>query len=42
MTTDYLLGVSKGKTIDVSDLSDSQVDALHRIITEFAKTNTAK
>ena len=42
VTTDYLLGVSKGKTIDVSDLSDSQIDALHRIIIEFSKTNTAK
>lgn len=42
VTTDYLLGVSKGKTIDVSDLSDSQIDALHRIIMEFSKTNTAK
>lgn len=42
VTTDYLLGVSNGKTIDVSDLSDSQIDALHRIIMEFSKTNTAK
>lgn len=42
VTTDYLLGVSKGKTIDVSDLSDSQIDALHRIIAEFSKTNADK
>lgn len=42
VTTDYLLGVSKGKTIDVSDLSDSQIDALHRIIMEFSKTNSDK
>lgn len=37
VTTDYLLGVSGGKMIDVSDLSDSQIDALHRIIAEFKK-----
>ena len=37
VTTDYLLGVAEGKTIDVSDLSDSQIDTLHRIIAEFKK-----
>lgn len=37
VTTDYLLGVTGGKTIDVSELSDSQIDTLHRIITEFKK-----
>ena len=37
VTTDYLLGVSGGKMIDVSDLSDSQIDALHRIIAEIKK-----
>ena len=42
VSTDYLLGVSKGKTLDVSDLSDSQIDALHRIIMEFSKTKTDK
>mgnify|MGYP004641935221 CR=1 FL=1 len=41
VTTDYLLGVSGGKTIDVSELSDSQIDALHRIITEFKKSGNA-
>lgn len=39
VTTDYLLGVSKGKTVDVSGLSESQIDAIHRIISEFKKTN---
>ena len=39
VSTDYLLGVSKGKTIDVSDLSDSQIATLHHIIVEFSKTN---
>ena len=38
VTTDYLLGVSGGKMLDVSDLSDSQIDTLHRIIAEFKKT----
>lgn len=37
VTTDYLLGVTGGKTIDVSELSDSQIDTLHRIITGFKK-----
>lgn len=37
VTTDYLLGMTGGKTIDVSELSDSQIDTLHRIITEFKK-----
>jgi len=39
VTTDYLLGVSKGKTIDVSSLTTSQIDTLHKIIAEFNKTN---
>ncbi len=41
VSTDYLLGVSKGKTIDVSNLSDSQIAALHHIIVEFSKTNNS-
>lgn len=39
VTTDYLLGVSKGKTIDVSALTDSQVDTIHRLIAEFNRAN---
>ena len=39
VTTDYLLGVAKGKTIDVSGLTDSQIDTIHRIISEFNKAN---
>lgn len=39
VTTDYLLGVSRGKTVDVSALTDSQIDMLHRIISEFGKAN---
>ena len=37
VTTDYLLGVAEAKTINVSGLSDSQIDMLQRIITEFRK-----
>lgn len=39
VTTDYLLGVARGKTIDVSDLSDSQVAVIHQLITEFKTAN---
>lgn len=39
VTTDYLLGVSSSKTVDVSGLSDSQVDMVHRIIAEFQSVN---
>lgn len=39
VTTDYLLGVSKGKTIDVSGLTESQIDTIHKIIAEFNKSN---
>ncbi len=38
VTTDYLLGISKGKTIDVSSLTDSQIETIHRIISEFHKS----
>lgn len=39
VTTDYLLGVSNGKTVDVSGLTDSQVDTIHTLIAEFHKAN---
>ena len=39
VTTDYLLGVSNGKTVDVSGLTDSQVDTIHTLIAEFNKAN---
>ena len=39
VTTDYLLGVSKGKTVDVSALNESQIDTVHKIISEFIKSN---
>lgn len=39
VTTDFLLGVEKGKTLDVSGLSDSQIRAVSIIIDEFANDN---
>lgn len=40
VTTDYLLGVASGKTVDVSTLTDSQIDTIHQLIAEFNKANT--
>ena len=40
VTTDYLLGVSKNRTIDVSTLTETQIDAVYQIISEFHKSNT--
>lgn len=39
VSTDYLLGVTRGKTIDVSDLTDSQIATIHQLIAEFKSTN---
>lgn len=39
VTTDYLLGVSKEKTIDVSSLTETQIDTVYRVIAEFNKAN---
>lgn len=39
VTTDYLLGVTEAKTINLSGLSDSQIETLQRIIIEFRKSN---
>jgi transcriptional regulator with XRE-family HTH domain len=40
VTTDYLLGTEKGKTVDVSKLTESQIDVIHKLIAEFQKANT--
>ena len=40
VTTDYLLGVASGKTVDVSRLTDSQIDTIHQLIAEFNKAVT--
>ena len=39
VTTDYLLGVDKGKTLDVSTLSETQIDTVRRVIAEFRQSN---
>lgn len=39
VTTDYLLGVEKNKTIDVSNLNETQIETLQRLIAEFNKDN---
>ena len=40
VTTDYLLGVASGKTVDVSNLTDSQINTIHQLIAEFNKAVT--
>lgn len=39
VTTDYLLGIAEGKTINVSELTESQIDTIHKLISEFNKAN---
>ena len=39
VTTDYLLGVEKEKTINVSTLTDSQIALLQHLISEFNASN---
>lgn len=39
VTTDYLLGVEKSKTLDVSTLNETQIDTVRRVIAEFNKSN---
>lgn len=39
VTTDYLLGVENGSTLDVSGLTESQLEAVHRTVNEFKKAN---
>lgn len=39
VTTDYLLGVDRGFSIDVSDLTNSQRKVLELTAEEFRKTN---
>ncbi len=37
VTTDYLLGIEHGKTIDVTDLTNEEVETLYAIIREYRK-----
>lgn len=39
VTTDYLLGVAKSKTIDVSNLNETQIETVQRVIAEFNRDN---
>lgn len=39
VTTDYLLGVAKHKTIDVSNLNETQIETVQRIVAEFNRDN---
>lgn len=39
VTTDYLLGVSGNRTLDVSGLTDSQINAVSQLIAEFRRAN---
>ena len=39
VTTDYLLGVTRGKTIDVSSLNETQIETVQRVIAEFNRDN---
>jgi len=39
ISIEYLLGINKNKTIDVSELSDKQVSALNVIVEQFREDN---
>jgi transcriptional regulator with XRE-family HTH domain len=39
VTTDYLLGVSGARSMDITGLTESQADALHRLVSELRTAN---
>ncbi|MBD5081058.1 MAG: helix-turn-helix transcriptional regulator [Ruminococcaceae bacterium] len=39
VTTDYLLGTANGNILDVSGLTESQLEAVQRTVNEFKKAN---
>ena len=39
VTIEYLLGINKNKTIDVSDLTDEQISAINIVIDQFRSKN---
>ena len=39
VTVEYLLGLNKNKTIDVSDLTDEQISAVNTVIEQFRNMN---
>lgn len=40
VSTDYLLGVSGNKTVDVTGLTESQINTIQLLIAEFKKANS--
>ena len=39
VSTDYLLGVSGNKSLDITGLTESQADLLHRLVSELRSVN---
>lgn len=39
VSTDYLLGIGTSKTLDASGLTDSQINAVQQLISEFQQAN---
>ena len=39
VSTDYLLGVEKKKSLNIDDLTDKQIDTLIAIVNEYQKSN---
>ena len=39
VSTDYMLGVSGTKALDISGLTESQADTLHRLVAELRHAN---
>lgn len=37
VTTDYLLGIEKGKTLNIDGLTEKQVNIIYNLISEFKK-----
>lgn len=42
VSIDYLLGIDKNKTIDVSSLTDTQIEKISNLVTEFKNINNSK
>ena len=40
VSTDYLLGIEKGRTIDVTGLTESQIETINSIIHEYRQLGT--
>ena len=41
VSTDYMLGVAGTKSMDITGLTDSQTDVLHRLVAELRTANKA-